>query len=161
WYPARVAAFLDRFRSRASDAAFVVDVLRKTGVVRAFRPQALPAFVKEARATKLGPHLAVMLHARMSPDKAAVVGGERRYTWAQFDRAVNQLAHAVAARGGVAAPVACMLGNGADYLIAQQALARAGALVVQIGYRSKPSEVAFILGNAEPACAIVGAPYVE
>ena len=154
-------ALLDRLRSRAGDARFAIDVLRKTGLVRAFRPQALPGFVAAARLTRPGPHLATMLHARMSPDKECVVDGDRRYSWAGFDQAVNQLAHAVAARGGAAAPVACMLGNGADYLIAQQALARLGAVVVQIGYRSKPAEVAYILGNAEPTVAIVGAPYVE
>ena len=154
-------AFLDRLRSRAADASFVLDVLRKTGVLRAFRPSALPPFVAAARATRPGPHLAVMLHARMHPDKECIVDGERRYGWGGFDRAVNQLAHALAARGGVGKPVACMLGNGADYLIAQQALARIGALTVQIGYRSKPAEVAYILGNAEPVCAVVGAQFAE
>jgi fatty-acyl-CoA synthase len=97
----------------------------------------------------------------MRPDKDCVIDGERRLTWRDFDQAANQLAHAVAARGGVGAPVACMLGNGADYLIAQQALTRVGAVVVQIGYRSKPAEVAYILDHAEPAVALVGAPYLE
>ena len=152
---------LDRLRARASDARFALDVLRKSGMVRAFRPTALPGFVAAARLTKPGPHLATLLHARMHPDKECVIDGDRRYTWRTFDEAVNQLAHAIAARGGAAAPVACMLGNGADYLIAQQALTRVGAVVVQIGYRSKPAEVAYILNNAEPAAAIVGAPYAE
>jgi len=140
---------------------FALGVVRKTGVVRRFRPGGVRKFVAEARVTKLGPHLAVMLHAQMTPDQECVVDGDRRYTWAQFDRAVNQLAHALAARGGIAKPVACMLANGVDYLIAQQALIRIGALVVQIGYRSKPAEVAHILGNAEPACAIVGAEFLD
>ncbi|MBK7075140.1 MAG: AMP-binding protein [Myxococcales bacterium] len=152
---------LDRLRARASDARFALDVLRKSGMVRAFRPTALPGFAAAARLTKPGPHLATLLHARMHPDKECVIDGDRRYTWRTFDQAVNQLAHAIAARGGAAAPVACMLGNGADYLIAQQALARVGAVVVQIGYRSKPAEVAYILSNAEPAAAIIGAPYAE
>ena len=44
--------------------------------------------------------------------------------------------------------VALMLPNGIEYLIAQQALARLGATAVQIGYRLKPGEIAYILGNA-------------
>ena len=156
-----MAPFLDRLRGRASDARFALDVLRKTGVARAFRPTALPPVLRAARSTRPGPHLAVTMHAHMHPDKECVIDGDRRYTWRAFDRAVNQLAHALAARGGVGAPVACMLGNGADYLIAQQAAARIGALVVQIGYRSKAHEVAYILGNAEPVCAVVGAPFVD
>ncbi|MEZ4398875.1 MAG: AMP-binding protein [Kofleriaceae bacterium] len=34
-------------------------------------------------------------------------------------------------------------------------------MVVQINYRSKPAEVAYVLSNAEPAVAIVGAPYAD
>ncbi|MBP8807131.1 MAG: AMP-binding protein [Kofleriaceae bacterium] len=148
-------------RDRLSDARFALDVLRQTGLARAFRPTALPGFVAAARRTRPGPHLATMLHARMHPDKECAIDGERRFTWRSFDAAVNQLAHAVAARGGAAAPVACMLGNGVDYLIAQQALARIGAMVVQIGYRSKAAEVAYMLGNAEPTVAIVGAGHQD
>ena len=154
-------SLLDRLRAGADGARIALEVLRKSGIVRAMRPHALPGFVAAARLTKPGPHLATLLHARMHPDKECLIDGERRLTWRGFDTAVNQLAHALAARGGAAAPVACMLGNSADYLIAQQALARVGAVVVQIGYRSKPAEVAYILGNAEPTVAIVGAAYLE
>ncbi|MBZ0231648.1 MAG: AMP-binding protein, partial [Deltaproteobacteria bacterium] len=111
--------------------------------------------------TKVGPHLAVMLHARMSPDKEALVDGDRRWTWRELDGEINRLAHALAQRGRAGAPVACMLGNCAEYVIAQQALARVGATAVQVGYRSKAAEVAYILDNAEPKVAIVGAAHVE
>ena len=76
---------LDRLRARASDARFALDVLRKSGMVRAFRPTALPGFVAAARLTKPGPHLATLLHARMHPDKECVIDGDRRYTWRTFN----------------------------------------------------------------------------
>ncbi|HSN28811.1 MAG TPA: AMP-binding protein, partial [Kofleriaceae bacterium] len=52
------------------------------------------------------------------------------------------------------------LPNGVEYLIAQQALARIGGLAVQIGYRLKPAEIAYILNNAEPTATLVHAEYL-
>ena len=40
------------------------------------------------------------------------------------------------------------------------ALARLGATAVQIGYRSKPGEIAYILSNAEPMATIVHAEFL-
>jgi len=158
---------VDRLRQRVKDAAFAAQVLRRTGVARAFRAGAVPGFVRAARGTKVGPHLAVMFHAHNTPDKEAIVeplegGGARRLTWGQLDAEINRLCHALAARdvhGGDR--VALMLPNGTDYLIAQQALARMGATAVQIGYRLKAGEVAYILNNAEPAATLVHAQYAE
>ncbi|HVV88697.1 MAG TPA: AMP-binding protein [Kofleriaceae bacterium] len=135
-------------------------MIRKTGVVRAISLRGLAPFALEARHSKVGPHLAIMWHARMNPDKECVVDGDRRLTWGDFDREVNQLGHALAARGGAGGRVACVLGNNVEYLITQQALARIGGTGVQIGYRSKPAEIAYVLGNAEPSAAVVGAAYL-
>ncbi len=150
-----------RVQARASRVALVVRVLRSTGVAGAMRLGGLAPFLRAARASKLGPHLAVMLHARMNPDKECVVDGDRRLTWRELDHAINRLAHALAARGGAGARVACMLPNGVAYLIAQQALARIGGVAVQIGYRCKPAEIAYILTNAEPVVAVVDAAFVD
>jgi fatty-acyl-CoA synthase len=151
---------LERLRARSVDARFALDVLRKTGMSAALRLGGLLPFANAARHTRLGPHLAVMWHAQMNPDKECLVDGDRRYTWREFDREVNRLGHALAARGGAGGRVACMLANGAEYVIAQQALARIGGTAVQIGYRSKAAEIAFILGNSEPQAAVVGASYL-
>jgi len=56
--------------------------------------------------------------------------------------------------------VAVMLPNGIEYLVVQQALARLGATAVQIGYRLKPGEIAFILENSAPVATIVDAAYL-
>jgi fatty-acyl-CoA synthase len=151
---------IDRLRARARDARFAVDVIRKTGIARPPRLRGLATFARAARHTKIGPHVAIMWHAQMTPDKECVVDGDRRLTWRDFDQEVNKLGHALAARGGAGGRVACMLGNGVEYLITQQALARIGGTAVQIGYRSKPAEIAFILTNAEPQAAVVGAAYL-
>ena len=153
---------LERLRARIDRARFFANVIRSTKVVRPIRPMQLAHFARGARQTKPGPHLAVMFHAAAHPDKEAIVEydttGVRRWTWAEFDAAINRLAHALVARGITGGGrVAVMLPNGTEYLVAQQALARLGATAVQIGYRLKPAEIAYILDHAKPAATIVHA----
>jgi fatty-acyl-CoA synthase len=156
---------LGKLRARIDRAVFFGSVVRASKVVHPIRPRNLAQFVKNARQTKPGPHLAVMYHAAAHPDKEALIEygerGVRRLSWAELDATINRLAHALVARGvGGGGRVALMLPNCLEYLIAQQALARLGATAVQIGYRLKAGEIAFILDNAAPAATIVHADYL-
>jgi fatty-acyl-CoA synthase len=106
-----------------------------------------------------------MFHAAAHPDKEAIVeygeNGVRRLSWGEFDATINRLAHSLVARGvRGGSRVALMLPNGSEYLIAQQALARLGATAVQIGYRLKAGEIAYILENSGPTATIVHSEYV-
>ena len=157
---------LERIRRRVDRARFFANVFRATGLARPVRPSGIAQFVKSARQSTLGPHLAVMFHAAAHPEREALVEysehGVKRLTWGEFDATINRLAHALIARGvGGGGRVALMLPNGSEYLIAQQALARIGATAVQIGYRSKPGEIAYILQNAEPKATLVHAAFVD
>ncbi len=92
----------------------------------------------------------------------AVAHGVRRLSWGELDATINRLAGALVARGVKGGGrVALMLPNGIEYLIAQQALARIGGTAVQIGYRSKPAEIAYILENAEPKATLLHASFLE
>ena len=151
-------------RRRLERALFFGKVLRSTGVASPVKPSRFIEFVKSARQTKPGPHLAPMFHAAAHPDKEALVEygerGVRRLTWGELDATINRLAHALVARGvRGGSRIALMLPNCIEYLIAQQALARLGATAVQIGYRSKPAEISYILQNSEPIATIVHADY--
>ena len=157
---------LERLRSRLDRAVFFGKVIRAARVVQPVRPGRVAQFVRGARQTKLGPHLAVMFHGAAHPDREALVEygaqGVRRLTWGELDALINRLAHALVARGvRGGSRVALMLPNGIEYLIAQQALARLGGLAVQIGYRLKPAEIAYILGNAEPTASVIHAEYLD
>jgi fatty-acyl-CoA synthase len=173
---------LGKLRARIDRALFFASVIRATKVASPVRPARLAKFVRGARQTKPGPHLAVMFQAAAHPDKEAIVEyGEpvaagtmsgmtassgrsrvRRMTWGELDATINRLANALAARGvHGGSRVALMLPNGREYLIAQQALARMGAVAVQIGYRLKPGEIAFILGNSQPVATVVSGPYLD
>ena len=156
---------LGRLRARLDRAKFFATVIRATKVAKPIRPAQLAHFVRGARQTKPGPHLAVMYHAASHPEKEAVVEygthGVKRLTWGELDATINRLAHALVQRGvGGGSRVALMLPNGSEYLIAQQALARLGATAVQIGYRLKAGEIAYILDNAQPSATIVYGDYL-
>jgi len=158
---------LERLRKRVDRARFFASVIRSAKLARPVRPSQLLEFAKSARKTPAGPHLALMFHAAANPDKEAVVEygehGVRRLTWGELDATINRLAGALVARGvgGKGGRVALMLPNGVEYLIAQQALARIGGTAVQIGYRSKPAEIAYILNNAEPKATIVHGQFLD
>ncbi len=157
---------LDKLRRRVERAAFFAKVVRSTKVLAPVRPGRFAHFVRAARQTPIGPHLAVMFHAAAHPDKEALVEygerGVRRLTWGELDATINRLAGALVSRGlGGGGRVALMLPNGMEYLIAQQALARIGGTAVQIGYRSKAGEIAYILDNAEPKVTIVHAAFLD
>jgi fatty-acyl-CoA synthase len=156
---------MDLLKAGLDHARLAASLLRSTGVVRPMRPGQLARFVRAARNTKVGPHLAVMFHAATQPTKEAVVEygatGVRRLTWEELDGTINRVGHALVDRGvGGGERVAVMLPNGLEFLIAQQALARIGATAVQIGYRLKAGEIAYILGNATPKATIIHGEYL-
>ncbi len=152
-------------RKRVELGLFFAKMLRGSGITVPVKPASFARFARAARRVRRGPHLAVMFHAAVHPDKEAIVeygtGGVSRMTWSEFDAAINRLANALHARGaGGGRRVALMLPNCTEYLVAQQALARLGATAVQIGYRLKAAEIAHILENSEPSATIVHADYL-
>ncbi len=156
---------LERLRARLDRAVFFANVIRASKVAAPIRPSSLMQFVRGARQTKPGPHLAVMFHAAAHPEKEAIVEygehGVRRLSWGEFDSTINRLAHSLVARGVTGGSrVALMLPNSTEYLIAQQALSRLGGTAVQIGYRLKPGEIAYILENSQPVATVVHADYL-
>ena len=161
-YPSSV---LEGLLRRVDLAWFFANVVRSSGLARPVRPTRLARFARHAVQSSFGPHLAVMFQAAAHPEKEALVEygehGVRRLTWGELDATINRLANALLARGaGSRARVGLMLPNGSEFLIAQQALPRMGGTAVQIGYRSKPAEIAYILANAEPKVTIVHADYL-
>jgi fatty-acyl-CoA synthase len=156
---------LQALRTRLDRARLFTRALRQAHAVELVRPAQIIEFLRGAVRVPLGPHLAMMYHAAAHPDREALVeyaaDGVRRMTWGELDATINRLANALFARGVAGGSrVAVMLPNGAEYLIAQHALARLGATAVQIGYRLKAGEIAHILGNAEPRATLVHAEYL-
>jgi len=160
-----MGVFRDRFLKLgkvANGLGFATGVLDRTGLLAALSPRGVAAFARRARGIRPGPHAAVMLHAANKPEKIALVQGTRRVRYDELDHRTNQLSHALIELGvGPGDRVAMMLPNSIEYLVAQQAMARIGATAVQIGYRLKGPEIAYILENSAPQAVIVHREYLS
>src|SRR5688500_16694820 len=83
------------------------------------------------------------------PDKLAVVSGERRFTYAEFDAAWNRAAKALAARGVAKGDRLALLSrNCGEYAVIAFATAKLGVVLVPVNFMLGPSEIAFILGHS-------------
>ncbi len=97
----------------------------------------------------------VRTHALAMPDRLAVGCAEsgRRWTWTEFNKAVDRLAAWLCARLGPASGsrVAVVARNHPLQLMLQLACARAGAIFVPLNWRLVQAELAAIFADADPA----------
>ena len=99
--------------------------------------------------------------ARAHPDRLAFISGDRRITYAEFDRRVDQGAQALRAAGVAHGDrVAILDKNSVEYVEQLYAAARLGAVQVPVNYRLAPDEVAFIVNNSQARVFIVGPEFV-
>ncbi|MGW4488231.1 acyl-CoA synthetase [Amycolatopsis sp. NPDC004368] len=83
------------------------------------------------------------------PAKLAVVHGERRLTFAEFDAAVNRCAHRLAERGLAKGDRLALLShNSLQYVVVAFAAARLGVVLVPVNFMLGAGEIAFILRHA-------------
>ncbi|WP_029117906.1 acyl-CoA synthetase [Mycobacterium sp. URHB0044] len=86
------------------------------------------------------------------PDKLAVVGGEYRMTYAEFDAGVNRCARALADRGlGKGDRLALLSHNCWQYAVLAFATARLGVVLVPVNFMLGADEIAYILRHSEAA----------
>ena len=94
--------------------------------------------------------------AASRPAQLAVVDGDRRFTYAEFNAYVNRLAHGLAGlgyeRGGA---LALASGNSADFLAVYFACAKLGVVCVPINLGWRPDEVAYVLGHSRARGIVV------
>jgi len=94
--------------------------------------------------------------AASRPDQLAIVDGDRRFTYAEFNAYVNRLAHGLAARGYErGAALALASGNSADFLAIYYACAKLGVVCVPINLGWRPDEVAYVLGHSKARGIVV------
>lgn len=98
------------------------------------------------------PHLANIYEsiADAVGDRPALVHGELTRTWSEFDRRSAQIAAGLSSAGlGLQSKVALFLYNGPQYLEAQLAAMKARFVPVNINYRYRDSELAYLLDNSD------------
>lgn len=94
--------------------------------------------------------------AARSPDAEALVEGERRVSYREFNTRVNRLSNALLGSGlrpGDA--VALISGNSIEFLVTYYACAKAGLVCVPMNLGWRPDEVAHVLGDSGATTAVV------
>src|SRR5271170_3676886 len=93
-----------------------------------------------------------LLHrsAARYPDKLAVVAGDLRVSYAEFDAAVNRAAHALADRGLAKGDRLALLSHNCwQYVLLAFATARLGVVLVPVNFMLGAEEIAFILRHSQ------------
>ncbi len=86
------------------------------------------------------------------PAKLAVVAGDRRVTYAEFDAAVNRCANSLGGREiGKGDRLALLSHNSWQFAVLAFAAARLGVVLVPINFMLGPEEIAYILHHASVA----------
>ncbi len=95
-------------------------------------------------------------------DKTAIVCGERRLTYGEFDETSNRIAQALVS-GGVRQGdrVVVFLENSIEAAVSIFGILRAGAVFVVINSTTKPRKLEFILDDCSAKALIIGAKCVE
>ncbi|WP_410620898.1 AMP-binding protein [Amycolatopsis sp. cmx-8-4] len=115
--------------------------------------QVTAALVDRARQHALGDLL--RRTALRLPDKLAVVSGDTRLTFAEFEAAANRCAHALAARGLRKGDRLALLSHNCwQYGVLAFATAKLGVLLVPVNFMLGADEVAYILRHAEAAAFV-------
>src|SRR5205085_12113136 len=101
--------------------------------------------------------------AQATPDKYFLFSEAdgRRYTYDEFDAAVNRATRLLAARGirkGDA--VSLLMPNSAEYIIAYFACFKLGALAGPVNSLLKSEEIAFVIGNSEARALFVNSEFL-
>ncbi len=92
-----------------------------------------------------------LLHrtARRSPTKLAVVAGDLRVTYAEFDSAVNRCANALTDRGLVKGDRLALLSRNCwEFAVFTFATARLGVVLVPVNFMLGADEIAYILNHS-------------
>ena len=94
--------------------------------------------------------------AASRPAQLAVVDGDRRLTYAEFNAYVNRLAHGLAGLGYErGAALAMASGNSADFLAVYFACAKLGVVCVPVNLGWRPDEVTYVLGHSQARGIVV------
>lgn len=101
--------------------------------------------------------------AQAAPDKVFLFSEAdgRKYSYAEFDAAVNRTARLLASHGIEKGDVvSLLLPNGAEYIIAYFACFKLGALAGPINSLLKPQEMAYIIAHSEASALIAHSEFL-
>jgi len=87
--------------------------------------------------------------AKLYPNKTAIVDGEVRLTYREFQERVNQLGHALSALGVVPGDRVCILSPNSHYFLeSYYGVPQVGAILVPLNYRLTAADHEYIINHA-------------
>jgi acyl-CoA synthetase (AMP-forming)/AMP-acid ligase II len=90
------------------------------------------------------------------PEAPAVVDGDRRWSYGEFDAWVNRLAHGLSARGYATGDVLALASaNSAEFLAVYYACAKLGLVCVPVNLGWRADEIAYVLGHSRARGIVV------
>jgi acyl-CoA synthetase (AMP-forming)/AMP-acid ligase II len=100
--------------------------------------------------------------AARAPSHPAIVDGERRWSYRQFNEWTNRIAHGLLRRGhGRGDAVGILSRNRAEFLALYFACAKIGAVVVPANLMWKQGELAYVLGHAKVRAVVAEPEFLE
>jgi acyl-CoA synthetase (AMP-forming)/AMP-acid ligase II len=118
--------------------------------------------IEEALARRLLLGELIARNARRFPDREAVVYGDTRLTYREFNARINRLAHALMDIGiKKGEKVAILLFNCNQFLECYFALAKMGGIGVPMNFRLHPDEIKYIADNSDAVAFILGEAFVD
>jgi fatty-acyl-CoA synthase len=100
--------------------------------------------------------------ARIYPDKEAIIDGEIRLSYREFQYRVHQLANTLLAMGiSRGDRVAILSPNSHFFLESFYATSAIGAILVPLNYRLQTSDLQYILGHAGVVCLLADRTLAE
>src|SRR5512136_584514 len=101
-------------------------------------------------------------NARKFPNKEALVYGDTRLTYKQFNARINRLAHALMDLGVKKGDkVAILAYNCNQFMETYFALAKIGGVAVPINFRLHPSEMTYIVNQSDAKVLIAGEDFLQ
>ena len=98
--------------------------------------------------------------ASAGPDRPAQICGDRRLTWADLDRRADALGRDLLDRGlSHQGKVAAYLHNGPEYLETYFAAFKVAGVPVNVNYRYGPTELTYLLDNADAEAVVFHARF--
>ena len=98
--------------------------------------------------------------AAKTPNRPALIQGQREITWGQFDARADALAaHLIAAGVSREAKVAAYLFNGPEYLETYFAAFKAGVAPINTNYRYGGAELTYLFDNADAQAVVFHASF--
>ena len=100
--------------------------------------------------------------ARRTPDRLALTFADRRWTYAELDRAAGRVAAGLLALGLEPGDRVAAFGKNSDaYLLLFVGCARAGLVHVPVNFNARGDELAYLLTHSEPRIAFVDPALTE